>query len=167
MGAQYTTVDRVYNLEPLCGSLSDLTSSQIVTAFIEPTEGEIHARISRRYEVPVADTVPVLIGIADDLVVYRILSRRMFTADQLKNSVWPDRFKESLETLGEIAKGTILLVNSAGTLISQRSSVAEAQSNVDNYLPTFHDGGGWLDQVKDGDKATDEADARSAVLGGT
>ena len=164
MGAQYTTVARVYDLEPLCGSLSDLSSSQIVTAFIEPAEGEIHARISRRYEIPVAGTVPVLIGIADDLVVYRILSRRMFTADQLKNSVWPDRFKESSATLDEIAKGTILLVNSAGTLISQRSSVAEAQSNSDGYLPTFHDGGSWLDQVKDGDKATDEADARSATL---
>lgn len=163
MGAQYTSVARVYDLEPMIGSLSDLTSAQILGAFIEPAEGEIHGRIVRRYEVPVSGVVPILQGIADDLTVYRVLSRRVFTADQLKNSVWPDRFKESLDLLKDVADGKVLLVNSAGTIISTRSSVAEAQSNTDGYLPTFHDGGDWLEQVKDGDKAEDEADARSAT----
>lgn len=161
MAASYTSIARVYDLEPMIGSLSDLTSAQILSAFAEPAEAEMNARLSRSYEVPITGTIPLLQAIADDLTVYRILSRRVFTQDQLKNSVWPDKFKESMETLNEVAAGKVLLVNSAGTLIGTRATVAAAATNVDLYQPTFHDGGGWLDQVKSGDKTTDEEDARN------
>ena len=161
MALTYTSVARVYDLEPMVGSLSDLTSASIVAAFATPAEAEMNARLSRRYEVPVTGTVPLLQAIADDLTVYRILSRRVFTQDQLKNSVWPDKFKESMESLNEIAAGKILLVDNTGTLVGTRATVAAAATNVDTYQPTFHDGGDWLDQIKSGDKTTDEEDARS------
>lgn len=161
MALNYTSVARIYDLEPMIGSISDLTSSQIVTAFAEPAEAEINARIAKLYTVPVAGTTPLLQAIADDISVYRILSRRVFTQDQLKDSVWPDRFKESMETLSGVAKGEIILVDSAGAVIGTLSNVAQAKTNVQNYLPTFHEGGTWEDQIKDQDKIDDELDARS------
>ncbi len=157
----YTNEDRVYDMEPMIGSLSDLTSAQLVSAFIDPAEGEMDSRLSRRYNVPVLGTIPILQGIADDLAIYRVLSRRVFTQDQLKNSVWPDRFKESLDLLIEISKGEVQLVDSDGALVAQKTDVAEAVSSTEGYLPTFHEGGSWLDQVKDPDKVDDLLDERN------
>ena len=156
----YSSVDRVYDLEPLVGSLSDLSSAQLLSVFIDAAEAEINARLSRRYTVPVPGTIPILQSIADDLSVYRVLSRRMFTQDQLKDSIWPDRFKESLETLDEIASGKVLMVDSGGAVVSTLGNVATAKTNVQAYLPTFHEGGGWLDQIKDPDKVNDLLDER-------
>ena len=151
----YSDVNRVYDLEPMIGSISDLTSAQLVSAFINPAEADMNARLSRRYTVPITGTIPLLQAIADDLSVYRALSRRVFTQDQLKDSSWPDRFKESMDTLMEIANGKVLLVDSAGAAVATKTNVANAQSNNMHNLPTFHEGGGWVDQVKDPDKTDD------------
>lgn len=156
----YTNETRIYNAVPMIGSVDDLTSAQLVSGFINPTEGEINARLSRRYTVPITGSTPVLEGIADDLTLYRVLSRRIFTQDQLKDSVWPNRFKEALDLLKEIASGQIEIVNSAGAVIAQRTDVAQAATNNIGYLPTFHEGGSWLDQIKDPDKVDDLLDER-------
>ena len=156
----YTSVDRVYDVEPMIGSIDDLTSSQVLTAFIEAAEAEINARIATHYVVPITGSVPLLVAIADDLSIYRILTRRIFTQTQLENSTWPDRFKESMDTLALIAKGEIKLVDSAGTLIGARTDVAQVRTNNMNYQPTFHEGGDWVDQVKDHDKTDDLLDDR-------
>ncbi len=156
----YTSVDRVYDLEPLIGSLSDLTSAQVLSVFIDAAEAEMNARLARRYTVPVPGTIPLLQAIADDISVYRALSRRLFTQDQLKDSIWPDRFKESLETLDELASGKVLLVDDSGAVVSTLGTVASAKTNVEAFLPTFHEGGTWLDQVKDPDKVDELLDER-------
>ena len=156
----YTTVARIYDEVPMVGSVDDLTSAQIVSGFISPAEGEINARLSRRYTVPITGSTPILEGIADDLATYRILSRRVFTQDQLKDSVWPLRFKEAQDLLKEIADGTIELVDSGGAVIAQRTDIAQAATNNMNYNPTFHEGGSWLDQIKDPDKVDDLLDER-------
>lgn len=156
----YSSVDRVYDLEPLVGSLSDLTSAQLLSVFIDAAEAEMNARLSRRYTIPVPGTVPLLQAIADDISVYRVLSRRAFTQDQLKDSVWPDRFKESLNTLGEVASGKILLVDDTGAIVATLGNVASAKTNMDSFKQTFHEGGSWLDQVKDPDKVDDLLDER-------
>ena len=156
----YTSVTRIYSLEPIVGSASDLTSAQLADSFIAAAEAEINAQLARRYTVPVAGTIPLLQTIADDIAVYRVLSRRLFSQDQLKDSTWPAAFKESMDTLEKIASGEVLLVDSSGTVISQRGAIATAATNHDDYLPTFHDGGSWLDQVKDSDKRDDENDDR-------
>ncbi len=150
----YTSVDRLYDILPEVGSDSTLTSAQILTAFAIPAESEINARISRLYAVPVPGVVPLLEAIADDLAMYRILSRRIMTRDMLKDSGWTDRFKEARETLDAVATGKTLLVNSAGDLIGSRTDVAEVRSNVSAYQPTFHEGSD-LDHVIDKDKIDD------------
>ena len=155
----YTSIARVYDLEPMVGSASDLTSAQLISAFIDPTEGEMNAVLARRYAVPVTGTIPILQGIADDLTVYRCL-RRIFSQDQLKDSVWPNAFKEARERLNAIGDGKILLVDSAGALVAQRTTISQARSNTQGYMPTFHEGGSWMDQIKDADRNDDELSAR-------
>ena len=157
--SRYTTFSAVMALEPMIGSLSDLSSSNLFTQFIMPVEGRINAELSRRYPVPIASGSPILEGIASDMVVYRAL-RRAFSQDQLKDSVWPTAFKEAADLLQKIAEGKVLLVNSAGTTIDQGGTVASPVSNTQGYLPTFHEGGSWMDQIKDANRSDDELNNR-------
>ena len=160
MALRYTSVARIYDLEPMIGSLTEITSAILVTAFAEPAEAEMNARLAWLYDVPVSSGVPVLEGMADDLAVYRVLSRRIFTQDQLKDSGWVDRFKEARDMLKAISEGDALLTDATGAVIAQRSDIATARSNVDGYSPTFHEAGSWRDQIKDPDKVDDELDER-------
>ena len=160
MALNYTSVDRIYDLVPEIGSLHTLSSAQVVSAFATPAEAEIHGYIVRQYTVPVSPAPDLLRSIADDLATYRILSRRVFTTEQLKASDWVERFKEALVLLKKIADGEVLLVDANGTLIAARTDVADATSNTKDYLPTFHEGG-QMDQIVDPDKLDDLEDARS------
>ena len=159
MGLRYTSVERIYQVMPQIGSLSDLTSAQIVTVFAEPAEALINAKIVKLYALPINDTVPMLSALADDVAVYRIMSRRIMSQEQLKNSTWPDRFKEALTDLDRIASGEIPLINSADNVLTQRNDMAICTSNTIDYLPTFHEGESetW---VQDEEKLDDLLDDR-------
>jgi len=142
-------------LLPNIGSLSDMTSSAIVEAYIKPAEAEINARIARAYTVPVSGSIPMLEAIATDMSIHRALTLRVFTAAMLKESAWPKQYERAIETLKEIAAGKLLLVDSAGVIVGERAGTSAAYSNTMDYQPTYHEGGGWNDQVKDTEKNDD------------
>ncbi len=154
MALKYTTVERIFDVEPMIGSLTDLSSGQIVTAFAEPAESQIDAAIVRNYDLPISGTVPLLQAIADDISIYRILSRRVLTSQQLKDSAWPDKFREAMEDLARISKGDVLLVDDTGNELTTRADLAQVSSNTKNYNPTFHEGS-ELDWVRDPNKIDD------------
>ena len=150
----YTSVERCYEVVPGLGSLTNLTSAQIVDGFIQAAESIIDAKLAKLYAVPFSAPPPAIIAtIATDITLYRILSQRIFTQQKLKDSVWPDRFKQSMDMLDEIADGTVTLVNSGGG-ITEQSSTQQATSNTENYFQTFHEGDP-LDHVQDQDKIDD------------
>jgi phage gp36-like protein len=140
----YTTVDRVLQADPQIGSVSDITSSQIATVFIADAEAMIDSYLAKYYTTPVSAanvTFPVLTAIATDITIYRILSHRVFTQERLKNSVWPDRFKEGIAWLEGIAQGGVTLVgvNSEGGGVVQPdiATNVEMWSNTIGYHPTM------------------------------
>lgn len=163
MALTYTSVDRVHNVLPNIGSNSAITSAQKVE-MLEYAEAEVNARIAKRYTVPVAGTIPVLISIATDLGIYRILSRRIFTGQKLKDSAWPDRFNEALATLKEIEDGGISLVNSDGTVVGARTDIAKLKTTTDGYVPTFTDAIPFGDMVQDSDKVDAQITERGGFL---
>lgn len=155
MALSYTTVARIRQQHPLIGSMTTLSSNQIFE-FTTDAEAMINAKISKQYTVPVTDVSvpPLLTTIATDLSVYRILTQRVFTQERLKDSVWPDRFKEAQDILDEIADGKIALTEVDGSLVPTRSDVADVWSNTKDYEPTFTELGD-LDHVVDPDKIDD------------
>lgn len=159
MALKYTTVSRMLSVLPMVGSVSNLSSSDIVNLFAIPAESIIDGYLIRHYTLPIAGTIPILQALADDISLYRILSRRVFTQEKLQDSVWPDRFKEAEEMLQKIADGEILLVDSNGNLISARTDLADVRSNTDSYLPTFHEGS-IGEHIQDPNKMTDIHDDR-------
>jgi phage gp36-like protein len=157
----YTTKARILDIEPALNDISDLSAAHI-DVFITDAEAEIDARLAKQYTPPLTG-IPYITAIATDIAIYRILSRRVFTQGQLKDSVWPDRFKEALEQLKEIAEGTVELVDSSGTVVTGRTDVVELWTNNQNYQPTFHEGSiatHSADNIQDEDKVDDLLDAR-------
>src|SRR3990172_2218432 len=120
----YTAVERIYDIEPELREVSDLTSAQVVK-FAEDAEAEINGAVARFYVVPVLGGPPLLTAVATDIAIYRILSRRVFTQERMKDSTWPDRFKESRDILAKVASGEFSLVDSVGTIIGGRTDVAK------------------------------------------
>jgi phage gp36-like protein len=138
--AAYTTVSRVYLADPQVGSVSDITSATIATVFIADAEAMIDSYLAKYYTTPVSVagvTFPVLTAIATDITLYRILSHRVFTQERLKNSPWPDKFKEAIKWLEGIADGSITLVASDGSIAPDLQTNVEMWSNTRTYIPTM------------------------------
>lgn len=137
--AKYTTVARLYQHDPMVGSVSDITSSQLADVFIADAEAEIDSWLVRSYTMPISVdgvTFPILTAIATDLSLYGVFAQRIFTQEQLKNSTWPDRFKEARTMLEMLATGKMLLLDSSGAILGDRSDVAEVWSNTMGSVPT-------------------------------
>lgn len=158
MGVTYTDIDRIFDTLPELKTDTDLTSAHMVI-FVEDAEAEMNAKLRSKYAVPVLGEVPLLTSIATDCSIYRVLSRRIFTAERLENSVWPDRYKECMETLNAVAKGELTLVDSAGTIISADTTAESFQSTTAGDHQTFWEGGDF-EQIQDRDKITDERNRR-------
>ena|SRR6185295_1454218 len=151
---EYTSVDRILDLEPDVGSVSNLSSQQVNDVFIKPVESYIDGRLAKLYTVPITNC-PVIQGIADELTLYKILVLRVFTRQKLKDSTWPDRLKNAEDTLKMIADGTLSLVDSSGTDIPvNTTNGAFAFSNTQGYNQTF-DEGDSLSQDRDQNKLDD------------
>lgn len=158
----YTTVDNVYQGYPTVGSITTITSIVISSLFIVQVEAMINSKISKLYSVPVAGSPPLLEMIARDITMYRLLSRRMYPQERASNSDWPDRFKESMALLDQIADGEMPLLTASGTAIAQLSTTgAVPWSNTQAYTPTFLDDGDDVGAVIDPDKQDDASGLRT------
>lgn len=159
MTLHYANVDSIYESEPRLRGVTGLTSAQAFL-FAQNVEAVIHGKIVKQYTVPVDDYVPLLEAIANDMTVYRIMSRRVgFTPRTEGHNSAPNPWKENMALLDQIADGSVALTNSAGALITARDDVGEARSTTDGYLPTFTE----LDEVnwsRDPEKVQDLLDER-------
>tara|TARA_Y100000310_G_scaffold281753_1_gene302473 strand:+ start:1975 stop:2484 length:510 start_codon:yes stop_codon:yes gene_type:complete len=155
----YTSFDRITNQVPEIGSITNLSSAQIVEMG-EYAEAEIHTLIAENYSVPVAGTVPLLQKMSTDMACYVILTRRIFTSERLKNSEWPDRFTEARSMAMALGDGSMYLVDSAGALIGTRTDIALLQSTTDGYRQTHAAGVHPFNQRVDPNRVRDEANDR-------
>jgi phage gp36-like protein len=158
----YSTVSLAYITLPDLGSVTTLTSAHITDA-LGQAQAYIDAKIVKAYALPLAVEVPLLQTLCTDLGIYRLLTRRLYTSERLQQSPWPDRYKEALAILDEIAAGEIPLVDSSGQLVEGRTDVAEVYSTNKNYVPTFSElptGDHYIDS----NKLEDEASRRDITL---
>jgi phage gp36-like protein len=160
--ASYSTVLLCYLTLPDLGSVTTLTSAHIA-GFIGQAEAEINARLVKSYALPLAVEVPLLTMLATDLAIYRVLTRRLYTAERLQQSPWPDRYREAQQTLVAIQDGALPLVDSSGAVVGGRTDVAELWTTTKNYVPTFWEGHAG-DQGQDPNKLEDEAARRDMTL---
>lgn len=163
MSASYTTVSLMLMTVPVVSSRTVVTSAEL-NNFAERGESIINARIGARYALPLTQRVPVLETVATDLACYFFLSRRVFTQEKRNDSVWVDRYKESMDLLDKIADGDMALTAADGGLIPARTDVHEMWSNTKDYHPTMTEDLTAL-HVQDKDKIEDLRDARDQGVG--
>lgn len=159
--ASYSTVENVQLVLSAIGSVTSINSASIA-ALIGRGQARVDARLARRFEVPFAGPPPIIETITTDLAAYEIL-RRLFTAQRMNNSEWPDRFRDADKLLQELADGKAEIVTASGTVLQGRNDVAEIWSSSENYLPTFHEGPIGT-QVRDSDKISDLLSERDGNL---
>ena len=151
--AYYTTVDTVYNELPKLRGVTNLSSGD-VNRTIGYSQAIVDAYIAKAYTVPVAGTVPLLESITTDIALYRLL-RRFMTSDINKDSPWVERYQESFDVLKAIAMGMITLVDSAGSVVTGRTTgPSSPYSNTKGYYQTHHEGD-WYNHFIDPDKIDD------------
>jgi phage gp36-like protein len=158
MPVSYTSVARMLERFPEFGSVTTLTSAQLY-GYAADAEALVNAKIARHYALPLAVTPPLLETVSTDIAIYYTLAKRLFTQERLNASPWPDRYKEALAILDQIATGQVTLVGTDGSLVAARTDVAEVWTTTQRFTPTFHEGP-WTTQIQDADKIEHELDRR-------
>ena len=115
------------------------SSVAIIDAHIVRADSLIDAKCAVRYDVPFSATPPIIKTLSEDISAY--LSYRSFYTQDNQNKT--DYFEElrdrAYEWLDEISKGTMKLVDSTGSLISERASTTSdfIESNTEDYNTFF------------------------------
>lgn len=162
MSTSYGSVSRVLLELPMISSMSTVSSAQL-EAYIENAEAEVNGMLATNYTIPVTGSgvPPVLVTIVTDLAIYKVL-RRVFTQERLRESSWPQQYKDTMNLLAKIAAGDVPLVNPDGTVVEASTAQAQVWSNNQGYLSTFHEGH-TVDQIKDEDKIEDIESDRGLI----
>lgn len=110
----------------------------LINAHIVRSDSHIEAHVSERYSVPFSSTPPLIGTISEDLTAYYSF-RSLFTQDNRNKTEYFEELRDSaIEALGMIREGVINLVDSSGSLISERSTTNyDVNSNTKDYQPFF------------------------------
>jgi phage gp36-like protein len=162
----YATVSKINSAYPEISSITAITSA-VACQYIDNVEAVMHGYIAKRYSVPVAGGCPLLVSIAERETRYSILAQRGLiqhpAATQGRHPLYQQHI-EDIKLLEKIADGSVVLTNSAGTLITPDTSQIEVWSSTMDYNPTFHEGPETT-HVQDTDKWLDiEADRKGRGL---
>lgn len=154
----YTTVDKIFNTFPKIKEATSVTSEHIEVQILY-AESMINARLANYYEVPITGA-PLLEMVATDLTLFRLLALRIMTAETLKDSPWPARFKETKDVLDKLASGAMTLVASDGSIIEARTDRIEITSTTEDFHPFFDEGlpEEWFADPDKLDAITDDKD---------
>jgi len=153
----YTNDRNVRDLYPKIDQVKSITEQQVVF-FIDQVEPIINGKLAPRYSIPFSPVPPLIESISTEYALIKLLDR-FFTQEEPSKSDWRATRKKDLdEILNGLADGSVLLVNSAGEIIAQRSDIGGISSNTSAYKPTF-DHRDEIGQVVDKDRLEAEEDA--------
>lgn len=144
---------------PQTTSVSRYTeTASLITEKIDRAESVINGYLGRRYTVPFAATPPMVETICINLTAHYTLKAK-FTRDSHNTSEWVEKLKEdAINDLELIRDRKIDLVNTSGTVISDKNATSRVKSNTEDYWPTpdldtvtsWSISSSRLDDIKDG-----------------
>ena len=155
----YTSAELMLNTLSAIGSISTLTNSSLLF-YAGAAEALINAKISKKYTLPIVDSIPLLETLATDLAIYNVLSARISLRTDAGNHPWFQRFKNAIDILDDIANGSLTLINSAGTVLVAATNTDAMYSTTMDYVPTTGEIPDSL-QGPDPNKVQDSLDKRN------
>ena len=135
-----------------------------IVLHIARSDALINSKIATRYDVSGFDTsgsVPPLVRMLSEDITSFYTYRSQFSGDNQNQNDWIEKFESAMEDLEAIRDGSMDLVNTAGSLIGERSATAIelVSSNTKNYTPLFDEDSVTAWKVDD-DKLTAIKDSR-------
>lgn len=155
----YTNVDTIIATTPSISSYSNITSAQIAL-----TAGKVQAiidgKLSLRYTLPFSGGASDLIKtIATDMTAHHLLAARIIANNRMGDEKLLTGLEYAEKILDQLASGEMLLTDSTGTVIAERTDQMQVWTNNIDYSTTMHEGD-WADMVQDQDKLDAIADER-------
>jgi hypothetical protein len=135
--AIYTTVERVRNQIRFMGSVSNVASGTI-DQFIVENESVIDAKLSNLYAVPFGvNSVPPVIQTIATKVSAITLFDHIGIEERDTKQLHIERLEKFWELLGKIADGSLTIVDSSGTEVSQSTANINILSTNKDFKPVF------------------------------
>lgn len=135
----YCTASTVISEYPIfpqsTGTARFTETSALISAKIPRADAMINSYVGRRYSVPFSPVPPVIEQISVDLTAYLALTAK-FTRDNHNTNDWVELIgKDCKEQLELIRDRKIDLVNTAGSIITERTSASRIVSSTQDYQP--------------------------------
>lgn len=138
----YTTAGAILELNP---ALPQTTSASgytqtvtIVSSHITRADGIIDAKLARRYSVPFSTTPPLVRTLSQDITNYFVF-RSFFNSDNVNRlEEKSEYYNMAMDTLNEIMKGNMDLVDTAGSVLTEVNADNVMYSTVEDYTPFFN-----------------------------
>ena len=113
----------------------------LITSHVRRAESLVMGKASRRYDLSgytITTAPPLLKSITDDIASYYTY-RSEFSSDNQNFNEWTDKFNDAMNILDEIMDGKFDIVNTAGSVITERSTSADTfiKSTTESFTPTF------------------------------
>lgn len=138
--ATYTAILIDYPALPQTTTTSRWTETlALLSTSIDAAEADINSAIGRRYAVPFAagSVPPKLKKLTIDLAAYYTF-RAKYMRDSHNVSDWVKELKDEVdEELKLIRESDIDLVDTAGSVITERTALTRIISNTQDYQPFF------------------------------
>lgn len=135
----YADTATVLLIVPGITTAGDAAAASALNEHVRRADGLINGKLARRYDVPFTSTsVPPLVRrIAEDISAADLF-KSMFSRDsQNKNDNLEENKKDALILLDEIRDSKIDLVNTAGSLLTEKSTDTLVDASTENYHPIF------------------------------
>lgn len=135
----YASVSDVYGCLTFIGSSTNVSSS-LIANHGGRVQSIIDAKLGKNYAVPFSAVPPIVNTLCTDLTCYYVLAGTAILANTLKDSPWPQVYKDSMKMLDQLASGEMALISGSGTVIADIASTNETIfSNTQNYNQTFQE----------------------------
>lgn len=155
MGA-YTNAENVRSLYPQLNELSSLTDGQI-DFYVAQAEAEVNGYLATRYALPFSAVPPLVETVSTEYALIKLMDR-FFSAEAPTENDWKEvRRKELKELLAALAEGRVVLVTTAGAIITTATG-AGIESDTSTHTPTFNHLDPAMQKI-DEDRLDDEEDA--------
>lgn len=162
----YSTTTALQTL--MIGTTFDTATTALATKCITDAENEIKKKFARRFDMAgthfapttTASSVPPLVTSICELYSEGLMRLRMSRGDKDLLAHGNNLIKLASDNINLVMAGTVDLVDTAGSLIAERSGRTSVICNTSDYHSTFNEDDD-IDWSVDPDKLDDIADERS------
>ena len=136
----YATTDTVLKIGPMFPQTTTArgytNTVAVISEHLDRADSVINSMLARRYTVPFSPVPPAIRTAAEDMTIFFSL-RSLYGGDNINTQNYEDLYNDHKEFLKELKEGTMDLVDTAGSVLTELGADNKIASNTEDYTPTF------------------------------